>query len=331
MSTESPTAQNVVLCPFCGWSNKVSPQALEKVQVRCARCKLVLRNRRHAKFSHLDPQVYLHPLDAEAMQNLQKLPGMQALLQKMQPLTEQSYCEAFFAANSLRVGEKQYPDLYAKLVAACRVLGINQVPHLYVSLVDLDGEMGVQAYSGGVEHPFIVISSLLINAMDEQDVLVALCHELGHIHCGHMRFKTAADTLALLLSKTFKKSQLETAADTVTLPAQQALMTWRLKANLSADRTAMLVTQDQQSVYSYLMKLAGGIVASKASLDAFNEQAAALNLQIVYTWLDKHWQQLLYGQANFAFPVWRAAELTQWNREKLKGYGYEEILKIFGN
>ena len=65
--------------------------------------------------------------------------------------------------------------------------------------------------------------------------------------------------------------------------------------------------------------------------NAFKEQALSLNLQIIYTWLEKFWQLSLYSNARFSFPVWRAAELAQWSRDKLKGYGYEEILKIFGN
>ncbi|HEY9844216.1 MAG TPA: M48 family metallopeptidase [Candidatus Obscuribacterales bacterium] len=325
---ESPPA-NVFACPFCGWSNNISPAALEKVQVRCARCKLPLKNRHHAKFRHLDSQVYVHPLDAEASLNLQKLPGMQALLQKMQPLAEQSYCEAFFASNSLRVSEQQYPDLYAKLVAACTTLGMPTIPHLYISLVDLSGEMGVHTFSGGIEVPFIVISAQMLDVMDEQDILIALAHELGHIHLGHMRYKVAADFMALLLSKTFKKTPLEAVADTISQPAQQALLSWRLKANLSADRSAMLVIQDQMAVYSFLMKQAGGVVPSKANLEAFVEQARGLNLQLVYNWLDKYWQQLLFSRTTYSFPVWRAAELTQWSREKLKGYGYDEIVKIF--
>ncbi len=328
MTTESLT-QNTFACSFCGWTNNINPKTLDKIQVRCSRCKLQLSTQHHAKFRHLDPAVYMHPLDAEGIQALQKLPGLQALLQKLQPLAEQSYCEAFFAANSLRVSEQQYPDLYAKLKGACQTLGITQIPHLYLSLVDLFGEMGVHTFSGGTTHPFIVLSSQLVEVMDEQDVLTAIAHELGHIHCGHMVYKSAADTLGLVLSKTFKKSPLEAVADSISLPIQQALLTWRLKSNLSADRTAMLITQSESAVYAYLMKQAGGIVSSKASLPAFTEQAQTLNLQVVYTWLEKYWQQMLFSRSGMNFPVWRAAELNQWSRENLKGYGYQEIVKIF--
>lgn len=328
MTTESPT-QNAVACPFCGWTNNINPRTLDKIQVRCSHCKLQLSTGHHAKFRHLDPVVYMHTLDSEGMQALQKLPGLQALLQKLQPLAEQTYCEAFFASNSLRVGEQQYPDLYAKLKAACQTLGMTTIPHLYLSQVDLHGEMGAYTFSGGTSLPFIVISAQLVEMMDDRDILTALAHELGHIHCGHMVYKSAADMLSLVLNKTFKKTPLEAVADSISLPIQQALLTWRLKSNLSADRTAMLVTQNEDAVFSFLMKQAGGIVSSKASLPAFTEQALALKLELVHAWLEKYWQQMLYSRSTLSFPVWRAAELSHWSREKQKGYGYQEIVKIF--
>lgn len=329
LQTKTTSNQNSFDCSFCGAPNQVSLKALEKVRLRCSTCKLPLHNKGHARFQHLDPAVYRHPLEVEAQQALQNMPGLQALLQKLTPLAEQSYSEAFFAANSLRINGKQYPDLYAKLVASCQTLGLKRIPHLYVSHVDLFGMMGMHAYTGGVEHPFIVLSASLLE-LDEQEVVIALAHELGYIHCNQLTHKIAADFLPLLLNKTFKKTPLENLADTISLPMQQALISWRLKANLSADRSAMLVIQDEARVMSYLMKQAGGLLDAKSSLEAFITQAQGLNVQLVYSWIEKYWQQLLFNQATLSFPVWRAAELSSWSREKQKGYGYEEIFKIFG-
>lgn len=328
MSTD--TASNTFACPFCGGKNAVSVQALQKVQLKCSFCKLPLKNQHHAKFAHLDPTMYRHPLETDSWQSLQVLPGIQNILQKVHQFADQSFCEAFFASNSLRVSEQQYPELFFKLQAASKTLGLRRVPHLYVSHIDLSDAMGVYAYSGGIEHPFVVLSSRLL-ALDDTDILVALSHELGHIHAGHLNYKVAADFLPLLLSKVYKKTPLESFADSISLPIQQALITWRLKANLTADRSAMLVLQDENLLMSYLMRQAGGLTTSKANLEAFRAQAEALNPQIVYTWLDKYWQQILFNRTNMNFPVWRATELHLWSRENQKGYGFAEIVKIFGS
>lgn len=327
----APT-QEQFSCGYCGWQNNVSAQALEKVQVRCSRCKLTLSTRKQAYFKHLDPAVYMHPTAAEALQQLKNLPGVQNLLSKMQTLGEQSFGEAFFAANGLRVGPKQYPDLYGKLMAVCRIMGIQQMPALYLSYVDIFGDMGLYSYSGGSEaHPFIVLSPQLLSVFDEQDLLAALATEIGHIHCGHMPYKIAADCLPLIMHKAFKKTPLEAMAENISLPVQQALLIWRLKANLSADRTMMLVLQNEKASFNYLLKQTGGTVASRASLEAFVQQAQQLNQTLIHQWLDKYWQQFLYSHRVFSFPVWRAAELLQWTREDQKGYGYKDIVKIFSD
>lgn len=330
--SNSPGAENKVNCQYCGWPNAISLQALERVQVRCARCKLQLsKDQNHLQFRHLDPAVYMHFQDSEAMERLKKLPGALGVVQKMAPLADQMFGEAFFAANGLRISDKQYPDLYAKLLAACETMGIHTQPHLYLSSVDLFGEMGMYTYSGGNNaHPFIAISPLMLEELDEMDVLAALAHELGHIHCGHMDFKVTADFLCLVVHKVFKKTPLENIAESISLPVQQAILTWRVKANLSADRTALLVTQQEKVLFSLLLKLAGGTVASRANLEAFAQQALELNSHAVEQWLEKYWQQFIYVNRSFQFPVWRAAELIGWTREdQKKSYGFKDIVKIF--
>lgn len=325
----SQATQKTFQCAICQAPQNFGPEVLERMSLHCSRCHLPLKTTPHSRFRHLDPAVYKHPFDVEATQTLEKLPGMQALLKKITPLAEQSYAEAFFAANGLRVNEKQSPALYAKLVAAAQILGLNQVPNLYLSYADLFGSLGQWAYSGGIEQPFIVLSPQVQQVFDARDQLALLARELGHIHLGHMQFKLAADTLALMLQRPFKKTPLETISDNLTLPIQQNLLSWRLKANLSADRTAMLVLQDERAVFSLLMKLAGGS-DEQASLEAFVQQAHQLNLQMVYDWLDTYWQQFLYNRQVDSFATWRAAEMLNWSRqERKKGYGYQDIVKIF--
>ena len=131
------------------------------------------------------------------------------------------------------------------------------------------------------------------------------------------------------MHKAFKKNSLSNLAEGISLPIQQALFTWRLKANLSADRTAMLVVQEEKAIFSLLMKLAGG-TEQEANLEAFVTQANQLNLQLVDEWLEHYWQQFSYQKHVSAFATWRAAELIAWSRvDRKKGYGYQDIFKIF--
>lgn len=319
---------NHVECSLCGFENKVSLQALERVKIRCARCKIQLKATSHAHFRHLDPAVYRHPLETEAFKRLSLMPGINTVLQKISPLIEQAYSETFFAANGLRVGPQQYPDLYAKLESASRILGYAKVPPLYVSFLGLDGAMGFQSFSAGDTSPFIVISPDALEHLEEEEVLALLAHELGHIQMGTLRYKMAADVLGILMSKTFRKSPLEVFADSISLPVQQTLLSWRLHANLSADRSAILVLQDQQAVFSLLLKLSGG-VSSRANVEAFVQAAESFDGEGAVQWIEKYWQQFLFSRQLPAFPVWRAHELNNWSKPSRKGYGFQDIVKIF--
>lgn len=332
MNTPAKIAvENQVKCQFCSWPNAISLKALERVQVRCARCKLQLSTQKHQKFRHLDPAVYMHPEDIEALKHLKQMPGAESVVQKISPLAGQMFGEAFFAANGLRISEDQYPDLYAKLQAACETLGMHTRPNLYLSFVDVFGDLGMSTYSGGTSaHPFVVLSPVLLEELDELDVLSALSHELGHIHCGHLEYKVAADYLCMVIHRAFKKNPLEKIANSISLPIQQSLMTWRVKSNFSADRSALLIVQKEKAIFSLLMKLSGGNLSSRASLDAFVKQAAQLNQSMIENWVENYWQQFLYTHRVFDFPVWRATELLGWTRENQKtGYGFKDIVNIF--
>ncbi len=319
---------NYVECPLCGFANPVSRHALERVKIRCARCKLYLKTDPHAKFRHLDPAVYRHSLETEAFKKLSLMPGINTVLQKMAPLLEQRYTETFFAANGLKVGPQQYPDLHAKLESACKILGYTKIPALYLCFLDLNGQLDAYSFSAGDQSPFIVLSPEALERLEEEEVLALLAHELGHIQMGTLRYKMAADALASLVHKAFKKTPLEVFADSISLPVQQALMEWRVHANLSADRSAMLVLQDQQAVFSLLLKLTGGIT-SRASVEAFLQQAETVDNDLIAQWLDKYWQQFLFSRKLPPFSVWRAGQLANWSKPSRKGYGFQDIVKIF--
>lgn len=319
---------NHVECPLCGFENKVSLQALERVKIRCARCKLYLKTSPHAKFRHLDPAVYRHPLETEAFKKLSLMPGINTVLQKIAPLLEQNYSETFFAANGLKVGPHQYSDLYAKLESACRTLGYSKVPSLYVSFMGLHGDMGLHSYAAGDTSPFIVISPEALEHLAEEEVLALLSHELGHIQMGTLRYRMAADVLSILMSKTFRKTPLEIFADSISLPVQQAILNWRLYANLSADRSAILVLQDPQAVFSLLLKLSGGL-SSRASLDSFMSHAESFDGENMARWIEQYWQQFLFSRQMPSFPVWRAYEINNWSKPSRKGYGFQDIVKVF--
>ena len=174
-----------------------------------------------------------------------------------------------YSATCVKVGKDQRPYLDAKLTVVCETLGVKK-PELYLS-----SGSTVNAFTGGVDRHFIVLYSSLVQSMTDMELLAVLAHEVGHIHCQHMLYKVAADLLLFVVFKFGMSTPLGPLLNTLGLPVMIALASWRHKAELSCDRSALLVTQDDKVVMSALMKLAGGL--KDLNLDAFIEQARAFD------------------------------------------------------
>jgi hypothetical protein len=68
-------------------------------------------------------------------------------------------------ASAVKVTPKQCPDLHAKLQIACTTLGVD-MPDLYVQQNPM-----VNAFTGGVEKPIIVLHSALIERLSDEETL----------------------------------------------------------------------------------------------------------------------------------------------------------------
>ncbi|MBK7993310.1 MAG: M48 family metallopeptidase [Blastocatellia bacterium] len=308
-----------VRCRFCERLNKVkTPSTTTSASIRCGRCRLPLSSDPHKKWTNLDPHSYIHPLDSQALSALQKLPGIDTILKKALEIFHESSARVMFTANSVRVNERQCPDLDAKLDVVCSTLGIEK-PELYIAVTGPGGGLGFNAFTGGVEKPFIVIYSSLLERLDDMEVLAVLAHEAGHIHSQHLLYKVAADLLFFLSDVILRGSPFAAIADLLSLPIRIALLTWRHKAELSCDRAALLVTQNERVVASTMMKLAGGTLASRLDLDEFIAQARDFDKRAAEDFLHKFWTTIIAGTMSHPFPVWRVSEIIEW-AEKEEGY-----------
>jgi Zn-dependent protease with chaperone function len=329
MTQASIPVQDQVNCKYCGQLHAIRPETLNKVQIRCSRCNLQLNLATpHIRFRHMDPAVYRHPLDHESQEQLKALPGVDKVLTKLLEYSQEAFGEPFFAMSCLQASEKQYPDLFVKLQVVCQTLGLLNTPTLYVAPEGLISSSTWGTYSGGIDKPFIVFPSALLDRLTEEEVLAVLAHEVGHLHCNHQALKVAADFLQLIKGKTVKKSPMMALLENITPPVQNALLIWRSKADFSADRTSLLVLQEPRQIAQLLLKQAGGTDPSKARLDTFLNQADNFERQPLLNWLEKSWPLQICSQLP-AMAVWRMSEILAWTSEEMKTYGYSKIIKVF--
>ena len=174
-----------VRCRYCGQKNTVKEGYINGA-AKCGRCKLPLSNEFHKKFADLSKHEYVHPADSKALAALRAIPGIDTALKQLLKVTGESAIRVMFMATAVKVTPKQCPDLHAKLQIACTTLGVD-MPDMFIQQNPI-----VNAFTGGVEKPIIVLHSGLIERLNEEETLAVIAHEVGHIHAEHVLYLTAA-------------------------------------------------------------------------------------------------------------------------------------------
>ncbi|HTH51424.1 MAG TPA: M48 family metallopeptidase [Pyrinomonadaceae bacterium] len=304
---EELTKSHSVKCRYCGQVNKVR-EDYQNGAANCGRCKLPLSNEPHKKFHELHKDEYIHPADAKALAALKAIPGVDSALKKLLAWTGESAIRVSFMASAVKVTPKQCPDLYAKLEVACATLGV-EMPDMYVQQNPI-----VNAFTGGVEKPIIVLHSALVERLNDEETLAVIAHEVGHIHAEHVLYLTAARLIEFALNRSIAAllPGSEIIKLVVSLGIASALLAWARRAELSCDRAALLVTQDPHVIGKTMMKLAGGTFASKIDYELFLEQGREFKKNYDANRLDRFWADVMNAGLSHPFPVWRVAEILEW-------------------
>ena len=147
--------------------------------------------------------------------------------------------------SAVRVGERQFPALWAKVARCADVLHIP-LPAVYVS-PEL-ASLGAHTF-GTSEDATLVLSGALVDHLTDAELLFVIGHECGHIHNNHVVYLTALYYLT------------QTANLILRLGAQPvvlALRAWSRRAEITSDRAGLLCTRDLGMATAALIKLALG-------------------------------------------------------------------------
>lgn len=304
-SSALESTRRSIRCRYCGQRNQVREE--ESAEARCGRCRLLLSEEPHKKFAALNKDQYIHPADRRALAALRAIPGIDTALKKLLEVTGESAIRVIFTASAVKVTAKQCPDLYAKLQIACSTLGV-EMPELFVQQSPIPN-----AFTGGVKRPVIVLYSALLERLTDEEVLAVVSHEVGHIHAEHVLYLTAARLIELAANAAIIAAPLAMLIkQLMSLTMRYALLAWARRAELSCDRAALLVTQDQDVVGRTMMKLAGGTFASKVDYELFLEQGRDFQKNYDEKALDRFWADIITAGLSHPFPVWRVSEVLKW-------------------
>lgn len=264
-------------------------------------------------YTGISSEAFRHPLDLQAEETLRTVPGFDLVARKFIEFLSERPQYVYMMGNSIQVGPRQYGNVYQIFRECVRALDIYPEPALFINQSPV-----ANAYSLGQEHPCITLDTGLLDLLSEIELRAVIAHELGHIKCGHTTLSQMAIWTTQIISGlaewTFGLSML------VTTGLLLAFAEWRRKAELSADRAALLVMDDLNPVLLTMMKVAGGSQkhGHELSLDEFLRQSERYQ-EMDQDGLNQVYKFMLYNNLSTGiflthpFTIERTHYLREWS------------------
>lgn len=261
--------------------------------------------RQRRRFPGISSRAYEHPADRSALVALRKLSGFDTVFKALSGLLPERSLRLLFLSDSVRVSDRQFAHLNDMLRDACYILDLEKVPPMYVNQDPNPNAMCI-----GLDEPIIVVTTGLVELLDEEEMRAVVGHEVGHALSGHAVYRTV---LLFLTSLAVRVAWIPL-GNVAIMAIVTALREWFRKSELSADRAGLLVGQDLQASMRGLMKIAGGNHLHEMNVDAFLEQAE--EYESGGDLRDSVLKILNVLPRTHPFTTVRAAELKKWEASR---------------
>ena len=207
-------------------------------------------------------------------------------------------------SSSVKVSPNQLPELYESMKEAASILDMEVVPELYVQSSPQANAytLALQGQEDNSKPAIVVVTSALLDRCTDAEVQAIIGHELGHLKCSHSLYLT----LGGLASTPLRGLPL------VGSQAEKLLQEWRLAAEYSCDRAALLVSQDVSIVAGAMLKLFAG-TSRATNTEAFVDQSREYE-QLLKDANPMVRASIRMQQRTHPLPVKRVGELENWFR-----------------
>ena len=194
----------------------------------------------------IDSSAFAWAADAKAMATLRAITPLDMAAKKVSEMVGRRWIESTF--NGILLGEKQLPQIYAQAVKAARILGMTNMPDVYVS-----GERAWDCLTFGTEKDsFIVVGSALAGNFQGADMFFLLAREMGHCHAGHalwksvIRFLVGEQSQSKGLMAGGIMNAIKSPVALVTGAIEVPLLAWARQAEITADRAGLLCIGNEE-------------------------------------------------------------------------------------
>lgn len=214
-----------------------------------------LENRKNEIGKHMNGNGlpdYTYPLDYDYRKKLDSIPGLFDTAKKI-TATHASREIANYNLQGIAVGPNQFPEVYQIGCDCARRLGIA-VPNIYILPVE---EFNAWTLASDDVEPVIVITNLMLQRVSLDELRCIIGHECGHIHNFHGVYSTLSRIVAN--AATEASSMINRVIGTaLSYGSLLTLSMWSRAAEVTADRAAMICSNNVQDAYKVNMKLMYG-------------------------------------------------------------------------
>lgn len=237
-----------------------------------------------------------------AIDTIENISGVKDIIQSVSPSNDSDY--GFCVANYIQAGKIQYSDVYAILEELCKEINISK-PNLFIK-----SDNKFEHFTIGKAPYNIVLSSGLVNLLDNEGLMVVLAHECGHIKFNHVQYTNMLQHFDAL------KSVIPLKMDIVLTPFISKFVEWCRVSDYTADRITADIMKDDYVVVKTFIKLSRGddFEISNEQIKEFiaqgkNAKREANNQSLINKMIDALKNSTYAEASNFTI---RAYELSSW-------------------
>ncbi|CCH01155.1 peptidase M48, Ste24p [Fibrella aestuarina BUZ 2] len=258
-------------------------------------------------FPDLAATEFQHPLDRDATGLLKGIDKFRSIIGTLNAYVEHSM-HYYNSSSCIQVSETQYPSLFKAYKRTAEALSIAKLPDLYIETID-----EINAFASGIDRFTIKINSGLLDILTERETMTIIGHELGHVKCDHMFYNTFTyfiryfgGSVTGMIPPPFNSA--------LDISVQLALLEWSRRAEFSADRAALLATQDATAVAEALGKIAGysKTLSDPISVEAIQQQANTFEEYVDDSWMAKFIKVQSMLKQTHPYTVLRVKEILSW-------------------
>ena len=251
----------------------------------------------------LDPKVYEHPFDREALAKLVKIPGLGSVTNAFLNWAYVQWHIIELQGSNFKITEESCPELYKLVKEVETTLDIADSPEIYTQW-----GYSINGYTTGTRgNTLMVLNSGAVDLLSDEQLRYVIGHEMGHIKSNHVLYHMMAQFFPMLAS------MVPVVGGFVGTSLELVLMYWYRMSEFTADRAGLLACQDKDAALSAIVKMAGLPLKYFDDINeqAFLDQAEAFE-RMHKDFLSGTMQNLSILTSTHPWTVYRAAELVKW-------------------